>query len=113
MELDENQAFNYSKVFRHIAWQGRLAAQFGEEFANDLGQFYENLSPNTQGDGNISFRDLMNNEYGRQFGLNYANENPNFWETDEGMEKFYEAVRQYVINSFPELKDQQSTTEDE
>ena len=85
----------YGKTFRHIAWQGFIAAKYGDGEAKAQGDYYESASFNAD----YSYGDLLNNVEGREFGLNYAKDHPEFWETSEGMTDFYNAAAQYVIDN--------------
>ncbi|MBE2247691.1 MAG: hypothetical protein IAE67_10580 [Candidatus Competibacteraceae bacterium] len=100
-EKDFSKTNGYGKAFRHQLWQGIIANIFGESFAEDLGDSQErgNIYGNNEDDKQRAFRDLINNEYGRQLGLSFQGD----IETIDGLVEFLNIIANNIITSFEEL----------
>ncbi len=85
---------SYGKVFRHIAFQALLANVYNSDFAKAIGDFYERINPNTPIE--VSYRDLINNAYGRLFG---SKESFDF-SSKEGIAEFLNKTAKYVNDTF-------------
>lgn len=94
VEAKRQGSEGYGKIFRHIASQGIFTILYGENFSTDIGDFYERVNPNIPID--ISYRDLINNEYGRKFGKSYSG-NLN---TPDDFANYLNAAVDYVYNTF-------------
>lgn len=59
----------YGKMFRHLLWQSLATHMFGENDAQSMGDYFEmgNRADGTENGGSMSYADLINNSYGRQF----------------------------------------------
>lgn len=92
----------YGKAWRHQTWQAILTIEYGEDMARELGdaQEYDNLMGSDQAKKGMSFRDLINNNYGRQLGKGFKGK----LSTKENLVRLLNDTAESIINAFEELK---------
>jgi len=96
-----NLSEGYSKVFRHMTWQAIFTKVESAKYAEELGnaQEYTNMTGSNSERREHSFRDLINNYYGRQIGTDFKGD----LSTKEGLVDLLNTVSERVISSFTEL----------
>jgi len=93
-EASRQSSEEYGKVFRHIAFAGLLTKLYGEDFTKDLTDYYDRGNPNSPIE--ISYRDIINNKYGIEFGKSFEGN----LETREDIANYLNSVAQYVYDTF-------------
>lgn len=73
---------------------GVVSGIYGSDFAKEIGDFYERINPNNPIE--ISYRDLINNGYGREFGKSSKFD----FSSTGGIANFLNKAANYVDQSF-------------